>query len=169
MKKAVCLALVLSFVLALASCGPAKSDYPADVSMYDLSRSMLEAMGSEENILYVSSSDDNAENLFSHISGLDYGLVSEFLLLYAEDGARSADEAAVIAVKDEKDAEEARQSLQDHVEERIRLYETYGPSEVPKLNDALIFTAGPYAVLVVCGDPAPVKQAFGDFMESARQ
>ena len=80
-----------------------------------------------------------------------------------------ADEIAVISVKNKNDAAAAETSLQEHIKHRVSLYETYDPTQVPKLNNALIFTEGRYAVLIVCGDPAAVKAAFDGFLRGGNK
>jgi hypothetical protein len=95
---------------------------------------------------------------------MDYGDVEDFFLLYAENGAGNADEIAVIAVKNGRDVSAAAESLRAHAQYRTQLYSTYDPTQVPKLNGALVFTEGAYAVLIVCNDPAAVRVAFDTFL-----
>ena len=153
------------FALACLLCaGCMRPAAQKTVSMYDLSRAMLDALKTEETMRYVSASDAGAEEKFARVSDTDYADVEDFFLLYAENGAGNADEIAVIAVKHERDASAAADSLRAHVEYRTQLYATYDPAQVPKLNGALVFTEGKYAVLIVCDEPTDVKTAFYAFL-----
>ena len=155
-------AFVLLLCLLCAGCGrPAAQK---TVSMYDLSRAMLGAMHTEEPMRYASASDAGAEEKFARVSDFDYADTQDFFILYAENGAGNADEIAVIAVKNERDASAAADSLRAHVEYRTQLYSTYDPAQAPKLNGALVFTEGRYAVLIVCEDPDAVRAAFNGFL-----
>lgn len=151
----------LTAMLILSSCSA-----PADngtVSMYDLNKAMSENAGFGE-MTYASSSDDNAEEKFSHLSDIDYTKVEAFFMNFASDGSVSSDETAVIALKDEKDAGEAVASLEKHIEYRKSLYRNYGPQQLPKLEKALVFSSGRYAVLIVSENPSAVKTAFYNFI-----
>ena len=158
-------AVIALFALTCLLCaGCAKPAADKSVSMYDLSRAMLDAMQTEEPMRYASASDTGAEEKFARVSDMDYAHVEDFFILYAENGAGNADEIAVVAVNNERDVSAAADSLRAHVEYRTQLYSTYDPAQVPKLNDALVFNEGRYAVLVVCDDPAAVKAAFEMFL-----
>ena len=163
-KKAIC--ALLGLLLLFSGCARTPE---ATVSMYDLSRAMLEAMHTEESMRYVSAADNGAEEKFARVSNLDYGKTDNFFLLYAENGAGNADEIAVISVKNTNDAAAAEASLLEHIESRVSLYATYDPTQVPKLNSALVFTEGRYAVLIVCDDTAAVKAAFDGFLHGGNK
>ena len=166
MKKIFCAALALLLcAAALAGC---QKTPQADVSMFDLFSSLQTALNTDAPMVYVSAADDGAEEKFAYLSDMDYGLVSNFGLLYAENGAGNADELAVIEVKNENDVKKAEESLKAHVEKRATLYATYDPTQTQKLGEAQIFTAGRLAVLLVCDSPADVKAALQAFLQSAQ-
>lgn len=145
----------------LSSCGTQSVN---KVSMYDLCKAMSENAGFGD-MTYVSSSDKNAAESFEYISELDYQKVDTFFADFAADGAKSADEIAVITLKDKADADEALRSLQSHLEYRKSLYKTYGPDQLPKLEKALTFSNGIYAVIIVADNPNAVKTAFENFIK----
>lgn len=159
--------IITAFILAVlaASCTASEkgNGNNKNVSMYDLSKAMVQA-GDLENMSYASSQDSNAESAFSRISDMDYGKVDSFFVSYASDGSVSADEIVVIAVKNSADAPEAEKSLRNHLEYRISLYNTYGASQVPKLEKGEVFTSGNYAVLIVADNPQKIHAAFTDFV-----
>ena len=77
----------------------------------------------------------------------------------------TADEIAVVAVKDLNDIDEAKQSLEKHRESRRKLLDQYEPEEVKRIDDGFVFASGQYAVLIICDDASAVKAAFEKAME----
>ena len=93
---------------------------------------------------------------------MDYGKVDKFFVSYSNEG--SADEIAVIALKNASDAQEAEKSLKKHVQERINVFSQYAPDQVKKAEKAITFKDGKYAVLIICDKQDEVKKAFTDFI-----
>ena len=162
-KRIFALFAALLITVSLFGCGGGSDE---TVSMYALSREMLAALNTEENMLYVSTADADAADKFVYISDMDYGDVRDFFLLYAEDGKGNADEIAVIAVKNQRSVSAAEESLRAHLSKRTALYESYDPTQLEKLNGAVCETVGRYAVLVVAEDPAPVIRALHSFLSA---
>ena len=162
MKKLLCLLFALLLPLSALS-GCAKTG-PADVSMYALSRAMLAAAETEDEMLYVSASDEDAEEKFAYVSDMDYGDVKDFFLLYAENGKGNADEIVVIAVKNLRDAAKAEASLCTHLSKREALYKSYDPAQLYKFENAVLDTVNGLSVLIVAENPAAVQAAFDAFL-----
>lgn len=155
MKKIISVMLAL-VVLLQCGCGGTKTSNT--VSMYDLRQTMEAADKSLPEMLNASSADENAADQFAYISDLDYGKVDSFFLSYAKEG--TADEIAVVAVKDVNDIDEAKQSLETHRQNRRKLLDQYEPEEVKRIDDGLVFAKDQYAVLIICDDASAVKAAF---------
>ena len=134
MKKIISVMLAL-VVLLQCGCGGTKTS--DTVSMYDLRQTMEAADKSLPEMLNASSADENAADQFAYISDLDYGKVDSFFLSYAKEG--TADEIAVVAVKDVNDIDEAKQSLETHRQNRRKLLDQYEPEEVKRIDDGLVF------------------------------
>lgn len=66
-------------------------------------------------------------------------------------------EVAVITCKDTSYTEEAKKQLKAYLDNRAELFAGYAPEEVPKLEDALIKSAGSYVVLCVTDDTAAAE------------
>lgn len=160
MKKIISVMLAL-VVLLQCGCGGTKTS--DTVSMYDLRQTMEAADKSLPEMLNASSADENAADQFAYISDLDYGKVDSFFLSYAKEG--TADEIAVVAVKDVNDIDEAKQSLETHRQNRRKLLEQYEPEEVKRIDDGLVFAKDQYAVLIICDDASAVKAAFEKAIE----
>ncbi len=158
---------IIGSALCIAMCGMcmtgcgSQERQPA-VSMYDLSRAMMEADDTLPDMSYVSSSDENAADLFTYLSDLEYDLVDSYFLSYSSEGR--ADEIAVIALKDADDAAKAKASIEAHVNDRVHMYEQYDPSQTGRAENALIFTKDQYAVLIISDRQNDVKSAFDAFL-----
>ena len=160
MKKIISVMLAL-VVLLQCGCGGTKTS--DTVSMYDLRQTMEAADTSLPEMLNASSADENAADQFAYISDLYYDKVDSFFLSYAKEG--TADEIAVVAVKDVNDIDEAKQSLETHRQNRRKLLDQYEPEEVKRIDDGLVFAKDQYAVLIICDDASAVKAAFEKAIE----
>ncbi len=156
--RAVILAAVMLAAVFAAGCGGSSSA----VSMYDLRTAMEAADDTLGEMLSADSSEDDAEDLFAYISDMDYSKVDKFFVSYSNEG--TADEIAVIAVKNASDAQEAVNSLKEHVQDRINVFSQYAPEQVKKAENAITFKSGNYAVLIICDKQDEVKKAFTDFI-----
>ncbi len=159
MKRLVSGLLLLILCLSLCSCGGDKET----VSMYDLRVAMEKAAEDLPEMLSVSSSDEKGEVSFGYISDIDYDKVDAYFVSYA-NGPESY-EIAVIAVKDAGDVSEAEASLKLHRQNRVSFYESYATSEVQRAENALVFSSGRYAVLIMTDNNSAVKAAFEDFIK----
>ena len=154
MKKRCCAALTAALLLLLCACGRQS----ASVSMEGLREDMLAAAPSLPEMKSVDDGSNNAADLFSYLSDMDYRKVEHYFLSYSAKGL--ADEIAVIAVRNAADAAEAQASLQRHLDGRKLLYEQYQPDQLQRTGSAEIFVKDRYAVLIVCDEAEAVKAAF---------
>ena len=163
MKNTVKILLCLiTAALLLSSCTRAADT--AQISMYDLKNAMVQSTEFGD-MTYVSSSDSDAEKSFGYLSDMDYSKIDSFFMYYASDGAKSADEIAVISVRDGKDTGEALNSLKDHLEYRKSLYRNYGADQLPKLNRAVTVSKGNCVALIICDDISAVREAFENYLK----
>ena len=156
----ICLCLVIMF--AMVGCGK-KENVQETVSMFDLRTKMLEAGTNLPEMLSVSDSDADPEKLLSYVSDLPYEKVDRFFISYSAEG--KADEIVVLAVKDIADVDLAKQSLEQHQQERLKLLREYEPKEVQRLEQALFFVKEQYAIMIVCEQKEDIKTAFEKFLE----
>ena len=156
--KAGLLAVCMLAAVFAAGCGGSSDT----VSMYDLRTAMEAADDTLGEMLSADSNSEDAEDLFAYISDMDYSKVDKFFVSYSNEG--SADEIAVIALKNASDTSDAEKSLKDHVQDRINVFSQYAPEEVKKAENAITFKDGKYAVLIICDKQDEVKKAFTDFI-----
>ena len=146
-------------LLAIVGVG-CQSSEKEEISIYDLQKNMLAADDSLPEMLTVNSSASEAADNFSYLSDIDYEKVDAYFLAYSAEG--KADEIAVIRLKEDKDVGEAKTSLEKHAQGRVSLYKTYDPSQVERAEDAMVFTSGRYAVLIISDQKEDVRSAFLD-------
>lgn len=162
MKRKKCSLLIAVLCVLLSCMGCGQEDTPL-VSMYDLSRAMLAADDTLPEMSYVSSSDENASELFSYLSDFDYALIDSYFLSYSSKGL--ADEIAVIALKNAADADAAKKTIDAHVQNRVAMYKQYDPSQTNRAEEAMVFTSGRYVVLIISEKQHEVKSAFDTFIK----
>ena len=157
MRKIVALTLAAVFILCAVSCGKKEETDPM-VSMYDLRVMMLGADETLPEMKSVSSSDADAESLFSYLSDFDYSKVEGFFLSYAVEG--DSYEIAVVALRDEGDVTAMKESIEKHVAGRVELYKNYKPDQVSRAETAKVAICGRYVALVMCDKVDAVLDAF---------
>ena len=164
-RKGIFAAAIAFLTLMLSACGSNGSAAVPVVSMYELQKSMLAADSTLPEMSSVNGSAENAEESFAYLSKLPYEKVEAYFLAYSAYG--KADEIAVIAVKDTADLTAAKKSLDASVEGRLELYKQYDPTQVSRVEEALVFTEGRYAVLIISDNADAVRTAFSAFIADA--
>ena len=143
--------------LSLCACG----EKTQKIDMYELQRSMVSADKSLPEMKISGSWDENAEKAFSYISDMEYNKIHGFFLAYAADGM--AYELAVVQLKDKSDAGEMEDSLNEHVQTRVRMYKTYEPEQVQRAENAVVKTIGDCVLLIMSDSPENAETAFKEF------
>ena len=143
--------------LSVCACG----EKTQKIDMYELQRSMVSADKSLPEMKISGSWDENAEKAFSYISDMEYNKIHGFFLAYAADGM--AYELAVVQLKDKSDAGEMEDSLNEHVQTRVRMYKTYEPEQVQRAENAVVKTVGDCVLLIMCDSPENAETAFKEF------
>lgn len=75
----------------------------------------------------------------------------EDYVVYVGSGA-TAEEIAIITLKDEKDESEVKAALEKRVEEQRQSFANYVPEEVARLENSIIKSNSKYVVLCVSND-----------------
>ena len=154
---------VLLLLAALAGCGGTSgggAEVKADMAA--LQQAMVSADPSLPELRSLTDRDPGAEDNFPYLSDLPYEKVDGFLLSFSTTG--TADEIAVIRVKDLADAAAAKDSLERHRQERLKLFQTYGPTEAARVEKGQVIQDGRYALLLICDDADSVKDAFDSYL-----
>lgn len=157
MKRIICVICALAMCLSVCACG----EKTQKIDMYELQKSMVSADKSLPEMKISGSWDENAEKAFSYISDMEYNKIHGFFLAYAADGM--AYELAVVQLKDKSDAGEMEDSLNEHVQTRVRMYKTYEPEQVQRAENAVVKTVGDCVLLIMSDSPENSETAFKEF------
>lgn len=157
MKRIICVICALAMCLSVCACG----EKTQKIDMYELQKSMVSADKSLPEMKISGSWDENAEKAFSYISDMEYNKIHGFFLAYAADGM--AYELAVVQLKDKSDAGAMEDSLNEHVQTRVRLYKTYEPEQVQRAENAVVKTVGDCVLLIMSDSPENAETAFKEF------
>lgn len=157
MKRIICVICALAMCLSVCACG----EKTQKIDMYELQKSMVSADKSLPEMKISGSWDENAEKAFSYISDMEYNKIHGFFLAYAADGM--AYELAVVQLKDKSDAGEMEDSLNEHVQTRVRMYKTYEPEQVQRAENAVVKTVGDCVLLIMSDSPENAEAAFKEF------
>ena len=156
--------LCCTMILAgLCGCG-GKEAPEVRVDMSKLQETMMAADDSLPEMKSINSTQEDAKELFSSLSDVDYDKVQDYFFCYAAEG--TASEFAVVFVKDEEDVSEVEQSLRDHIESRILTYQNYSPDQVEIAEKALVFSNGNYVAYVMHERPSYIKASFEKMMDA---
>ena len=161
-RRIACAALAALLLACAWGCGPKEPEDPGkDVDLAALMDAMMAADPTLPEMATVAGGGDKGAADFTYLSNLeDYKLVDEYC--YAAADAGTAEEIAVIKLKDAGDAAALMDSLHKHVEQRQGTFREYDPSQVPLTEQAVILREGRYVALIVCQKNGLVQNAFRD-------
>ena len=163
-KRAACLMLAALTLAASFGCsGETDPDEP-QVDLAELQAAMMDVDTTLPEMVVKTSGDEDAEDNFFFLSDLDYGKVEEYFYAYADAG--TAEEIAVVKLKNKSDAAAMMESLHDHVEARQGTFEEYDPAQVPLTENAVVIHKGRYVALVVSKKNGLVQNTFKDFFRA---
>ncbi len=162
MKRTWMAVSLAAMLLMLAACGgPAESRSADPIA---LGQSLAEQAQDLPAMSVVTSQDEDGEGLFPYLSDLSYDKVEGYYFAYAAGG--TAEEIAVIRVKDSADAAEARASLERHVENRLGIFQVYDPEQVPAVEDARILVDGEMVALLICANSGELERTFRQALDA---
>ena len=134
-KKIFNIALVCVFAIQLVGCGNNNNK----IDMTKLEKTMMAADTDMPTMLAVNSDSDNTKDLFAYLSDMDYSKVDKYFLDYAQEG--TAEEVAVIRVKNSKDVDEAKKSGNLSSNDLDNFLKTVAPmlnkEQMDKMNDLI--------------------------------
>lgn len=164
-KRIACLTLAVLLLGGAWGCGSSTGDEGKDVDMAALMDAMIAADPTLPDLTRVTSDGDQAASDFTYLSDLDYKLIDEYF--YACASAGTAEEIAVMKLKDAGKAAAAMDSLHKHIEARQGTFREYDPEQLPLTEKTVIIREGRYVALIVCEKSGLVQNVFRDsFKES---
>ncbi len=160
MKKRLFLCVIaVCTMLAVAACGSDsgknQGDYDTKIDDAQLAAYLI------DNVTFRDTLDVIDDDLAMELYDLDADTF-ENMTVYAGTGA-TAEEVAVIAVKDDTQAAEVKEEILDRIEDQKKGFENYVPGELTKLADPVITQIGNCVVLVVCDDSSEAENALNNY------
>lgn len=159
-KRALLLSLLL---LACFGCA-GRDDGGPDLDPAEMAQAMMDVDTTLPEMVERSSRDADGEDSFTYLSDLDYGKVEAYF--YACAGAGTAEEIAVVKLKDKSDAAALMESLLKHVEARKGAFAEYDPEQVPLTEEAVVTCEGRYVALIVSKKNGLAQNEFKRFFQS---
>ncbi len=160
-KKGLCLVLAALMLMGVPGCSGGKDDNGPDLDPAELLQAMMAADTTLPAMVTKSSQEEGAKDNFFYLSDLDYGKVEAYCYAFADVG--TAEEMAVVRLKDKSDAAALMESLHDHVKSRQGTFEEYDPEQVPLTEDAVVIREGRYVALIVSKKNGLVQKEFQKF------
>ena len=141
---------VLALVVLLSACG-------ADGKAY--------TTADAQALIDADAFDGEMEQVDSYTVALLYGLEENAVIdcasYIAINSSASADEVTVLVLRDEAAAKTAEEACKKRVESQIESYQTYGPDQVPRLEEAVI-SRRENTVLLAVWNPDRLPQGVKD-------
>ena len=178
MKKILCLLSAIMILLCMVACGNDKEEraekptpveeQTTEVDVNSLLMPMREALVGFPQYTTASSHDENGkviegwEDVFmlSLYDGFDVSKVKSYAIAYST--VQTADEITVVVLESKKDTDELKKQMRARVSDRITLFETYGPTEVSKLQNAKVISKDNVCALVISDQPEKAEEAFNN-------
>ena len=160
-KKAVCLVLAALILAAGFGCSGGGSADEPQIDLSELREAMMGVDTTLPEMVVKTSEDGDAKNNFFFLSDMDYGKVEGYFYAFADAG--TAEEIAVVVLKNKSDAAAMMESLHDHVDARQGTFEEYDPEQVPLTESAVIIHEGRYVALIVSKKNGLVQNTFREF------
>lgn len=160
-KKALLLSLLL---LACSGCAGAQPSDEPDLDPAEIAQAMMDVDTTLPEMAERSSQDADGEDSFAYLSSLDYGKVEAYFYACADAG--TAEEIAVVKLKDKSDAAALMESLLKHVEARKGSFAQYDPEQVPLTEEAVVTREGRYVALIVSKKNGLAQNEFKRFFQS---
>lgn len=156
MKKLVTVLFTCAFlILGISGCASHSTN---SVPVVTLQEKLLAVDTSLPEMITVNHETENAAELFSSLSDVDYGKVDSYFLSYSSEGL--ADEVAVVRVKSSSDVKMVEDSLKEHVQKRVNLFQSYRADQVNRAENAVVFSNGNDVVLIISDQSGTVKNAY---------
>lgn len=166
LKRTVSLGLAALLLACAWGCGPREPADPGkDVDLTALLEAMLAADPTLPQMATAAGGGAQAAADFTYLSDLDYELVDDYRYAFADAG--TAEEIAVVKLKDPGSAAALMDSFHRHVEQRQGTFREYDPSQLPLTEQAVIVREGRYAALIVCQKSGLVQNAFRDSFQDS--
>ena len=155
MKKILTIAAAAAMaVMLLAGCSGKSGATPACAPVVE---NIISTVGIEEMAV------KDADSISSYLD-VDMATVEEFSLYVCGNGG-FADEVGMFRMKSAEDAKTLKKLIDERIQKRMEVFESYNPDEYDKLGSATVIVKGNYVFYVVSDDNAAAEKIFLDSLK----
>lgn len=163
--------LVLLFTISLCLLPACKSKEQREkeaqascsISLTELADKIKEKDATLPSMTRADSSMEQGEDYFGYLSGIEYDKVENYCFDYATDG--TAEEIAIIQLKDKGDNETCKSSLEEHVHSRKTMYDAYKPEQSATVDKAKIIVRDAYVILIISKDSGAGEKVIEEYIK----
>ena len=164
MKRITALLLAVLCMFSVCACNNG-GDKTADVSAKDLIAATMNSAKPENADTLLGSDDQSFTNKFYYFYGIETSAVRDYAIVYSS--AAKSDEISVLVAAKGTDMKTLTDALESRREMQRQTFELYSPESVEMLKNAVIFTQGDYAVMIVAKDPTTVESRIKELLADA--
>ena len=164
MKRITALLLAVLCMFSVCACNNG-GDKTADVSAKDLIAATMNSAKPENADTLYGSDDQSFTNKFYYFYGIETSVVRDYAIAYSS--AAKSDEISVLVAAKGTDMKTLTDALESRREMQRQTFELYSPESVEMLKNAVIFTQGDYAVMIVAKDPTTVESRIKELLADA--
>ncbi len=164
MKRITALLLAVLCMFSVCACNNG-GDKTADVSAKDLIAATMNSAKPENADTLYGSDDQSFTNKFYYFYGIETSVVRDYAIAYSS--AAKSDEISVLVAAKGTDMKTLTDALESRREMQRQTFELYSPESVEMLKNAVIFTQGDYAVMIVAKDPTTVESKIKELLADA--
>lgn len=158
-------ALLLAVLCMLSVCACNNGSKAADVSAKDLIAATMNSAKPESADTLCGSDDQSFKNRFYYYYGIETDAVRDYAIAYSS--AAKSDEISVLVAAKGTDMKTLTDALEGRREMQRQTFELYSPESVEMLKNAVIFTQGDYAVMIVAKDPTSIESRVKELLSDA--
>ena len=164
MKRITALLLAVLCMFSVCACNNG-GDKTADVSAKDLIAATMNSAKPENADTLLGSDDQSFTNKFYYFYGIETSVVRDYAIVYSS--AAKSDEISVLVAAKGTDMKTLTDALESRRDMQRQTFELYSPESVEMLKNAVIFTQGDYAVMIVAKDPTTVESKIKELLADA--
>jgi hypothetical protein len=140
--------LLLATAVCLTCCGD------KDVDIGPLAQALAEKIQAEDELVGVT--DTVIADLYGEIGGV------EAIAVYVSGSGATASELTLIKVRDASCLDDAKAAVEQRINGLRRNFENYVPSEVFRIDNALVLTRDRYLLFCISDDNADLETRFNN-------
>lgn len=156
--KIVSILMIVCLMLGMSACG--EKDEGGKYTSKELLAKVTDDITNLPQMTTVDSDSENAKDIFTYLSDIDYESIEDYAFTYSKDGL--ADEVSVIQLKDEADVSSVEKDLNDRINTRRSTFSTYNEEELKKFDTATVVSKDCYVMIIITSQAVNGKYAFNE-------